>query len=59
MGHYEHEITVTINRGAEPVLVTGDPRVVAAVVAALIETLQGSTRRRVLELTRPGEGGEG
>lgn len=51
MGH-ENEITVTVNRGADPVLVTGDPRVVAAVVDALVAVLDPRDRRRVLALAR-------
>ena len=49
------EITITVNRGADPVLVTGDPRVIQAVVAALVEVLDGPSRRRVLALARDDE----
>jgi hypothetical protein len=51
----DDEITITVNKGAEPVLVTGSPAVVRAVLDALVEVLEGAPRRRVLELTRDAE----
>lgn len=51
MGH-DTEITITLNKGSEPVLVTGSPTIIRAVLDALSEVLEGAPRRRVLELQR-------
>jgi hypothetical protein len=47
-------ITITINRDATPVLVTGDPAIVEAVLDALERVLRGP-ERRVLRLARDQE----
>ncbi len=46
------EITVTVTRGTSPVLITGDPIVVEATLAALERVLRGPERVRVLRLAR-------
>lgn len=46
------EITITVTRGTSPVLVTGDPIVVDAVLRALDQALKGPERSRVLSLAR-------
>jgi hypothetical protein len=50
----DDDITITVNRGATAVLVTGDPAVVAAVLDALERVLRGP-ERRVLRLARDSE----
>ena len=53
------ELTITLNRGSAPVLVTGDPRVLRATLDALVEVLEGAPRKRVLRLAREAEKPEG
>lgn len=49
------QITITINKGSEPVLVTGEATVIKAVLDALALVLEGGPRRRVLRLAREAE----
>jgi len=56
----EDEITITLNKGSSPVLITGEPTIVRAVLDALGLVLEGAPRRHVLQLARearprPGE----
>lgn len=44
------DLTVTVNRGSEPVLVTGSAAVVRAVLDALATALGGPERRELLRL---------
>ncbi len=53
------EITITVTRGPSPVLVTGDPIVVDAVLGALDRALRGPERARVLRLARELDGAPG
>ncbi len=46
------EITITVTRGTSPVLITGDPIIVEATLAALERALRGPERARVLRLQR-------
>ena len=46
------EITITVTRGNSPILVTGDPIIVDAVLGALDRALRGPERARVLRLQR-------
>jgi len=50
------EITVTINKNAVPVLVTGDPAVVGAVLDTLDRVLRGSARAPLKLARDAGEG---
>lgn len=52
----DDQLLITIRRGTDPdcppILITAEPRVVRAVIRALVETLEGPPRREVLKLTR-------
>lgn len=61
----QSDLLITIRRGTDPdvapILITAERRVVEAVIAALVDVLEGPTRGRVLALRRDDqrEGGEG
>jgi hypothetical protein len=48
----ENDLTITVYRGSEPVLITGDASVVGAVVRALVGVLEQRSDRPVLHLAR-------